>query len=418
MPIKGVTDNVARSFPSLGTLRKGAKKTDARRPGQDLETFRFSNEERPDIERAFVEAYGENPSRLSVYFMYDDIDAVWSAWMEEWVAGGLKHRCDGEAMVLWQTKDGNYSTEPRPCPYHEKPSLRTKQNPGCRQVGRLKVLLPGLLEKGFVGDVTLTTSSIHDIRSIQASLETAYFERQANGLGLRGIEFLLRRELKKISTPGTDGKRVRREKWLVTIAPAPRWIQHQLDQAEQAQMGLLPATTGAPIDDEDVEEGEFAEAPETTEANAVMEETGEVELNAAEQVKVAILRDVTGKYSRWQQQKPTKEQLGLLNGKLNEASTSANNEQGRKLFLEYVFGVNSSKELNKAQVGATLKWLVKEKDEETGDYPFYDSALDDFNAVLRQALIDKGQADMFDDADDAEYSEVPEDLRMPPEMGA
>ncbi len=42
MAIKGLTTDVRASFPSLGTLRKGAPKDpNGNRPGKDLTSFRF-----------------------------------------------------------------------------------------------------------------------------------------------------------------------------------------------------------------------------------------------------------------------------------------------------------------------------------------------------------------------------------------
>lgn len=277
-PIVGLTTDVKRQFPSLGILRKGKKEVRKRKDGStveipvDLEFFRFVNEQRPDVERAFHEAYGENPTSLSFYFQYDDIDDVWDAWQEEWVAGGLVHRCDGETMVLWRTPDGGYSTERRPCPYHSGEKQRTAKQPGCKPVGRLRILLPKLLEAGHIGDVTLLTGSKHDIMSIQACLEEIQHYRQ--DAGLRGIEFVLRRDPREISTPGNDGKRVRRTKSLITIAPAARWVQFQLRAAERRQF-MLPAGEDEDLEDEPDLDYAAAVLPEPS-ARQVDQETGEI----------------------------------------------------------------------------------------------------------------------------------------------
>jgi hypothetical protein len=53
---------------------------------------------------------------------------------------------------------------------------------------------------------------------------------------LRGIPFVLKRRLHKISTPGSDGKRIRREKWLLSIETQPQWTLAQLGAMEQAAL--------------------------------------------------------------------------------------------------------------------------------------------------------------------------------------
>lgn len=260
MPIKNLTTNVLPQFPSLGILRKGAKRTEEdmakKRPGQDLEFFRFVNEQRPRLEKDFATCYGLEPARIPFYFMYDHIPQVWDSWMKEYVAGGLIHKCDGETMVLWRDeKTGKYSHEPRPCPYFTGEKKRTKDNPGCKETGELKILLPKLLELGHVGDVTVLTSSKWDHMSIQACLNEIYADRRAHGLGLKGIEFIMERVKRKISTPRADGKRVRQIKSLIIIYPAEEWVKFQIESAKRAQFQLdAPALHGLP-------------AGESTEAN-------------------------------------------------------------------------------------------------------------------------------------------------------
>ena len=261
MPIKGLTTDVRPAFPNLGKLRKGGKKTSETRPGPDLEYFRFTSEQ-PEIEAAFYGAYPAQPQSINVFLPNKAIDNVWECWQEHWVAGGLVHRCDGETCVVWQDGNGEYHDEPKSCPGE------------CKPVGRLQVLLPELLQAGFVGYVTFETHSKHDIMSIQACLEDA--SGKANGHGLTGIEFRLYREPQKISTPMVDKdtgeiKRVRRQKWLCKLTPTVRWVQAQLAQAEHLQLAMpeqeperaqvleLPEP---PYDDDDVEDAEFTEEPE------------------------------------------------------------------------------------------------------------------------------------------------------------
>lgn len=209
MPIIGLTDRTA-SFPRIGELRKGAEKPKTgNRPGADLKYFRFTSKNDEALE-SFNRAYPSEPNAINVFLPFNTTDENFEAWQEEWGAGSLKHRCDGKTAVRWQTPQGTYSHDPIPCPG------------GCKQVGRLKVIIP---ELGRLAYVVVLTTSIHDIMEIHANL-SAY---EALRDGLQGIPFILSRVPRMISTPsGKDGKRARREKWLIHIEAAPAWVNAQL----------------------------------------------------------------------------------------------------------------------------------------------------------------------------------------------
>lgn len=261
MPIKGLTDELVPAFPTLGKLRKGgARPEDGKAPGKDLEHFRFVGRI-PALDAAFLECYGPKPVMLRVYFPYQTPDECFSTWKEAWVAGGLKHRCDGSNTTIILGADGKYSRVPQPCPG------------GCDEVGRLVFILPELLQAGHVGFVTLETHSIHDILNITASLRLA---EEAKG-DLRGIEWTLTREPEKISTPSKDG-RVRREKWLVKLYPSVRFAQLAFVRQEQIE---APEET-------DGETGEIIDVKPTTEEKPEPEKKAEPEkkpLSMAELMK-------------------------------------------------------------------------------------------------------------------------------------
>jgi hypothetical protein len=235
MPIKGLTDRNA-GFPQIGVLRKGAPKAE-KGPGRDLEHFRFDADDR-EAAAAFAAIYGDEPRTVRVYVPYATTDENFEAWREDWIASSLKHRCDGQSCVRWLTGNGSYSTEPIPCPG------------GCKQVGRLKVIIPELRRMAFV---TVLTTSIHDIMEIHANLAAL---ESARG-DLRGIPLIVRRVPREISTPGADGKRVRRQKWLINIEAQPDWVELQLAAAAEAARPLIAATPSRlelPAWEEDEEE--------------------------------------------------------------------------------------------------------------------------------------------------------------------
>lgn len=250
MPIKGLTDRQA-SFPQIGVLRKGEEKT-GNKPGADLKHFRFDADEATT--KTFEEAYGKEPRAIRVFVPFATTDENFEAWKEEWVAGGLKHRCDGETCSLWLTPQGTYSTEPKKCPG------------GCKQAGRLKVVIPELKRLAYV---TVLTTSKHDIMEIHANLSALEAARGS----LVGIPLILRRVPREISTPTDDGKRVRREKWLINIEAQPQWVEMQLIAQEQQAIpviGAAPAPLALPEYFED--EGETIDITPTDPLKAFREE--------------------------------------------------------------------------------------------------------------------------------------------------
>jgi len=231
-PIRGLTDTLRPAFPRLGKLRKGGPKGE-RRPGEELSYWRFTSDSAA-IAQAFTEFYGVEPQELDVLLPYAAIADCFSTWKEHWVAGGLQHRCDGEICTIWLTPNGRYSDESKVCPG------------GCKEVGRLEVILPPLIRAGFVGYVTLETHSINDIITIQSALLATKEHRGYEDM--RGIGFVLRRVEETISTPGTDGKRVRRKKWLVKLEPAAEWVRTRLEMAQHRAMLPMDSQTGEVID--------------------------------------------------------------------------------------------------------------------------------------------------------------------------
>jgi hypothetical protein len=211
MPIKNLTDrdSLRPQLARLGKLRKGGEKT-GNKPGDDLPYFRPDMND-PDVQRAFVEAYGEQPKMVNVILFYETLEDNFSTWIECWDASGLVFRSDGEFWRVW--RDGSSYKR------GEKPHIDKE---GQDIVGRLEFLVPELIQQGYVGTVTLETHSNHDLRNIGAVLLAAEQERGT----LRGAQFVLRRVEEEISVPGwgdRKGKRSKATKHLVKIEP-PRQL--------------------------------------------------------------------------------------------------------------------------------------------------------------------------------------------------
>ena len=255
--IKGLTDNVIPRFPRLGKLRKGGEKNAQGGYGPDLDHFRFTSDN-PAIVAAFHEAYGNTPASLNVYLPYPTVDENFATWKELWGAGGLVHRCDGKTMQVWRTPQGTFSQEPKPC------------TGGCDEVGRLTVIVPELWKAGYIGYVTVETHSLHDMMNITAILLAVKKDRdfQGNPRGLEGIEFVLRRRKEKISTPGKEGQRVSRDKWLVSLEPVASWGQMYLAAASGSTLAIaapvnVDPETGEMLDDDDDDDNGIVDSTAT-----------------------------------------------------------------------------------------------------------------------------------------------------------
>jgi len=221
-----------RGYPRIGKLRKGAPKGEDGSCGPDLEWFRFTSDH-PDkeaIEQVFLDKFGPEPDRIRVRLPHVTPEDCFSFWQEVWDHGGMIHRCDGNVCVQWRKEDGTYSNEPVPC------------LGGCTEVGRLDVIIPEMVEAGFVGPITVETHAKNDIPVIWGALQKAYEDQTDKYNGLRGIEFILYRATESISTPpwqgDEPGKRRRRDASLVRIEPSAKWVQRQLEVFRAQAMGL------------------------------------------------------------------------------------------------------------------------------------------------------------------------------------
>lgn len=259
-------------LPSVGELRKGAARTEddiaRKRPGKDLPYFRFTSDY-PDVAAKFLETYTDKPATIwNLYLPHKTTDENFDCWQEEWVAGGLIHRCDGVTCSVWRDKDGHYQQTAKPCPG------------GCKPIGRLAAIAPAL---GHLATITIMTSSIHDIANLQRQLRALEIMHGS----LQGIPLSLRRASHRISVPGQNGQpRSRMAKSLLTIEAMPQWFELKLAEIEAAARpdvpmltagkpdegsnviftGTAPAANFGTAPDEEAEDGDYQEIdPETGE---------------------------------------------------------------------------------------------------------------------------------------------------------
>jgi len=266
MPIKGLT-NRGLSFPEIGQIRNGAKKT-KNAPGKDLEYFRvvFGESERA-AKQKFIDAYGDKPTAIRIILPFNDIDQMWSAYLEAYTAGRMVAKSDGE-FILYQSnsrgdvivKDGfDVATGQRvPHPADNVAGEDFKGKPVYfKESGRLRVIVPELERAAYM--LVLTTSK-HDCANIDNQLRAF---QSLNSGQIAGIPFILRKSPLEISKP-IDGKRVRSTSWLLSIEADPTWVK--------ARLGVLKQTA--------LPEVEILEIEESVIYDEVEEEIEDAEIEA------------------------------------------------------------------------------------------------------------------------------------------
>jgi hypothetical protein len=140
----------------------------------------------------------------------------------------------------------------------------------------LKVVIPELQSLAYL---VVHTTSIIDIRNISEQLEAI---RQINNGRIAGIPLVLRRRPKKVSVPGENGQKTRMTKYMISIEADPQWVAAMLTKLNQAALPgsvspLLPETTQAREEYEEVQEDDIIDEPWTEEIAEEQEEQGEPE---------------------------------------------------------------------------------------------------------------------------------------------
>lgn len=240
MAIKGLTDtaSVAPRWSRLGKLRKGAPKPE-KGPGRELPYWRFTAEGRnaAAIEQAFAAKFGKEPTAVEVFLMAATPDEAFPSWMEYWKQSSLERRCDGETCHLRRV-GAQMVRQPVPCICAQEVAKAPNSKPNCVKVGRLAVVIPALIEAGFIGEVVVETHSIDDLRTLAARLSVVYQTALQYGGDLRGVPFILSREPVSMSTPRDNGERVKATKYQVRLEPAQAWTSRALEQTRSASLAL------------------------------------------------------------------------------------------------------------------------------------------------------------------------------------
>lgn len=409
--IKGLTDREA-AFPQIGSIRKGAPKGE-RKPGADLKHFRviFDEEERESA-AAFRKVYGDEPAELNVLLPFNDLERCFDAWYEAYTAGALVYRSDGERVLRELEPDTGKVVVNNGVPekkHRENPigfytNKQGRKEPiKAKATGRLKVIIPELARAAYL---VVHTTSIHDVANLASQLRALL---SVNNGRLAGIPLKLRRRPVKISTPSDDeaGKRVRREKWMLSIEADPQWVAACLIELKRAALpgnGLDLARLAPPAtvimgtvepDDEEEEWEDEGEGEETEEAEGTTEHEAEPVANgSARPLAPDVLRRKLATTSRQHVGKTASpNQRGLVAGVLEVCFAGEGADQKRHSVQVYLTGCASLSDMPDANVLALLDWLKPAKDSGGAWLPEA-MACQEAGLVLRAALVEAGQQEM------------------------
>lgn len=276
MPIQGLS-NRGLSFPQIGDIRKGAPKDPAKNmPGRDLHWFRVNfDAQEEEAAKLFLETFKPEPTDIDIVLPFDEIERCWDPWCEAYTAGRMVARSDGEYFVYWQDLQtgelkvqNGLDKDGKPVPHQEVVGKAGKTDIKCRPVGRLKVIIPALRRAAYL---VVHTTSVIDIRNISEQLAAIQF---MNGGHIAGVPLVLRRRPKMVSCPDSNdpGKKVRREKWMISIEADPKWVALKLTQMDRAALPEGSTRLALPAVEEEDIDGDWTEQEGAPTGNELAEQ--------------------------------------------------------------------------------------------------------------------------------------------------
>lgn len=424
MPIKGVTYREER-FPEIGHIRKGSPKNENGHIGKDLDYFRVTFDAREvDAAKKFQSIYGDKPQEINVVLAFDEVDKVWDAYLEAYVAGRMVARSDGEKyLYLVDTKTGEVvikNGEPYRA-YKEGEVIGTYTNSNTKKtekiiakpVGRLRVVIPELQRLAYL---TVLTSSIHDIVNISSQIKAI---AAINGGKISGIHMTLKRRPKEISIPRADGTRARYVKWMLSIEASPEWVGAKLStmaalSMPESAVGYLPAGElpakpeianesvmdepyhDEEIPDDEIQDGDFEDAPSEPPAQSQpqdQQKTAETIYEPA-QLKARLAQEE----DRYEEliargEAMTNGQEGILINTHIEQAFKGDKDAAAKrhAVLEYLTGSPSVNSLNGPMKLALKHWLNAKQNPVTKEWVHRKECDIEIIHVYQQTLLNQGQ---------------------------
>ncbi|RPI64472.1 MAG: hypothetical protein EHM48_00770 [Planctomycetaceae bacterium] len=405
--IKGLSDR-GMAFPEIGSIRKGSAKVkngDKESMGKNLDYFRVVFDEgEAEAARAFEAAFTDKPKQFIAVLPFNEIERCWDFWREAYVrakgsAGGMMiHRCDGEYVNFArdpQTKEitviNGLDKQGRKVACHGEPVASYKNHKGetvnicCRQVGRLRLIVPALGRSAYM---VLHTTSWYDVQNITGNLESI---RELHGGRIIGVPLIVKRRKVEINTPYG-----RRMESLVFIEADSIWVKAKLAQMHQQALpgnGFDPRTAlPAPATQALQPSGpEWTEVGEEEEVEIEEESASEADALSPESIRAKVAGFVGAR----QGQAANAKQIGLACSMLEacyNADADLKKEMRHRTF-KFLFGVGSSKELGGAHHLAILDWLKPDRGED-GKYHPSDLGAKEARIVEHAALMSEGQLEL------------------------
>lgn len=417
MSIKGLTDR-GLSFPEIGQIRKGAKKT-TNAPGKDLTYFRTEfDEKETKAAETFYRIYGDKPQAIRIILPFNEIDRMWDAWLEAYTAGRMVARSDGEFYTYRvDTKTGeiivkngiNVKTGQKEPYLEDVPAgYDYKGNKVfCKPVGRLKVILPELERAAYL---TVMTTSIHDIANISDQLRA--FATLNRGQ-IAGIPLILRRRPKAISVPKKDGGRARMKKYMLSIEADPEWVKMALQETKRLALpgnGFALPEADYPLLDEgdlgdidelpvDSDDGELETEGDVIEGETVEEPQEQPQATNGNErpYAPAVVKDKLDKLSEtarindWTIKTNAKNMIAV---NLEKCFDSGDAADKRHTVMRYLLGVSSMRDVDDYNAYALSKWIDAQPDD-TGDWNPNPMTVKEAQAIYTEALKAEGQKELL-----------------------
>lgn len=198
-----------------------------------------------------AEAIGDSePKELRIYFPFDEVDQVFPAYHQHWIASALVCRGDGEAILyaIHPTtgkviiRDGEAladfarkNSEGHVENYVKGqsmicPGMAHDLYPQCEHCKPNAMLIVLLADVPRLAYYQIATTSIHNIVNLTGQLN---FFKQNTGR-LRGVPFILKLSPRKISVPrGSGNGRMRTEKYLLSLEVDPEYTKRFMSAQER-----------------------------------------------------------------------------------------------------------------------------------------------------------------------------------------
>ena len=433
-------DNVKSSisFPEIGQIRKGDKKTPEGYVGKDLgNRFRiifYEGDENARSQATFQEMH-ETLLPTTIVFTLPFLTPwqCWESYYEAYTAGRMVARADknhfirlidpktGKVIVSNSMPDmlfqpgqsvGTYtSTKGKEIPIIPKP------------VGRLRLVIPELARFAFL---TFMTTSIYDCIHIRQQLEAIeYISRfLPSRNGIAGIPLIRGRRMTEITWSQPDGSAKRVKSGLVYIEADPVWVKKMLASLSANALpagyrnSLLPEVDGVHLDIHPNDQPQ-ANAEADGEDGSQGDDPNEAGVTSIPEVALTP-EPVGGNGHPPTEQKQVlprpwspeflKERLAARKEKYNgnrQASQSQRNlvamllqqifagdEDKRKTLQLYLFDQASLKDISDASILVILNDWLKPKSDSGGDYHPDPVAVQEALAVYGAAIKVEGQIAM------------------------